>query len=72
MDHLGETCYCYQNTRKMPSIMFEKMEKPGREKGVGGWSLLGRQIPERGGMEVGKALPQKAAAEHVSKHFLVL
>lgn len=56
--------------------MFEKMEKPGRGKASGGWSLLGREISERGGMEVGKwrgkALPQKAAAEHVSKHFLVL
>lgn len=55
--------------------MFEKMEKPGRGKAGGGWSLLGREISERGGMEVGKwrgkAL-QKAAAEHVSKHFLVL
>lgn len=37
--------------------MFEKTEKPGRGKAAGGGSLLGRQIPERGGMEVGKALP---------------
>lgn len=75
MDHLGETCYCYQNTLRMPRIMFEKMEKPGRGKAGGGWSLLGREISERGGMEVGKwrgkAL-QKAEAEHASKHFLVL
>lgn len=51
------------------------MEKPGRGKAGGGWSLLAREISGRGGMEVGKwrdkAL-QKAAAEHASKHFLVL